>query len=117
MKKKIKKNLIGRWSFLIGIVAAVTIGIFSAQVDASTYNIVLLVLILLGIILGLFNVTNKESNQFLLAGLSLVIVSFIGKGILMIIPEVGKILSSLLVLFVPATIVVALKSVFDITKD
>ena len=117
MAKKIKLNKIGAWAFLIGIVIAVTLGAFSAQVTASAKTTVLWILVLLGIVIGLLNITNKESSRFLLASLALVIVSYFGRTILMIIPTLGSVLGSLLVLFVPATIIVALKLVFEMSKD
>ena len=117
MVKKSKANLVGSWAFLIGFVAAVTLGIFNAQVVDPTQTIVLWSLIIIGIILGLINISSKENSKFLIAGLTLVIVSYMGRGILNIIPVVGAILSALLVLFVPATIITALKSVFDMAKD
>ena len=117
MVKKIKKNSLGAWAFLIGIVIAATIGVFSAQVTGSAQEIVLWLLIFLGIIVGLLNITNKESSKFLLVVVSLVIVSYFGKTILMIIPALGNILWALLILFIPTTIIVALKSVFEMAKD
>ena len=73
--------------------------------------------VVLGIIIGLLNIVAKESSKFLLAALALVIVSFMGQSYLSIIPAVGAILNLLLVMFVPATIIVALKTVFDVSKN
>ena len=115
--KKYNQNIIGSWAFLIGFIVAVTLGVFSSQIDGGTYKLVLWTLIILGIVIGLLNITSKESSKFLIAGLVLVIVSYMGSGIITIIPMIGNILSSLLVLFVPTTIIVALKSVFEIAKD
>ena len=121
MVKKSNKNRsqikIGAWAFLIGIVVAVTLGVFSAQVNSSTKTIVLWLLILLGILIGVLNITNKESKNFLFASLALVIVSYFGGTVLNIIPVLGSVLGSLLVLFVPTTIIVALKLVFEMAKD
>jgi len=117
MAKKIKRNSLGAWAFLIGIVVAVTIGVFSAQVTGQAQEIMLWLLIFLGIIVGLLNITNKESSSFLLVVVSLVIVSYFGRTILMIIPVLGNMLWALLILFIPTTIIVALKSVFEMAKD
>lgn len=117
MAKKIKGSTIGAWAFLIGIVIAVTLGVFSAQVIGAAQEIVVWILIFLGIVIGLLNITNKESSGFLLTTLALVIVSYFGRIILMTIPTLGSVLGALLVLFVPTTIIVALKSVFEMAKD
>ena len=116
MTKK-KANPFGIWLFLIGIVVAVTVGLFTNQISDQTYKIALFVLVVLGIIIGFINVIEKEHTKFLLASLTLVIVSYMGQGVLMIIPQIGKVLGALLVLFVPTTIIVALKIMFELAKD
>ena len=115
MVKK-SKNLIGAWTFLIGVILAIVLGLFNMYLGPnSTY--ILWVLVVLGIVIGLLNITNKESSGFLLASLALVVVGYMGQGVLGIIPQIGAILSALLVLFVPATIIVALRIMFDIAKN
>ncbi len=116
MSLKAKENLLGAWAFLIGVVLAVIIGLFSSYVDISISSKASALIVILGIGVGLFNVGDKDANTFLIASLALVIVSYMGAGALVEIPQVGQILGSLLALFVPATIIVALKSVFSISK-
>ena len=117
-----RENLIGAWAFFIGIILAVLVGIFSSK-NASP--LVLGILALLGLVLGYF-VSEKDVNTFLLASVSLVITSFAGiQGLVLDAAirgiQIGRIVSSilgaLLVLFVPATIIVALKTVFAIAKN
>ena len=81
------------------------------------------ILVLLGITVGFFNVTGKDSQTFLLAGTVLVIVSRFGMdgvtGSLIgigVADAVTSIFGALIALFAPATIVVALKTVFSIAK-
>ncbi len=116
MPTKSKKNLIGAWAFLIGVILAIAIGLFSDYLSANTYKIILYILVVLGIAIGLLNITLKESSKFLLTALVLILVAYIGQSVMSIIPQIGKILGALLVLFVPATIIVSLKSIFDIAK-
>ncbi len=116
MKIKSKKNLMGAWAFLIGIILAIVLGLFSDYLGAGTYKTALVILVVLGIIVGLFNITVKESSKFLLTALVLILVAYIGQSVMSIIPQIGKILGALLVLFVPATLIVILKSIFDIAK-
>ncbi|MCX6748426.1 MAG: hypothetical protein NT076_02375 [Candidatus Pacearchaeota archaeon] len=109
-----KGNLVGAWAFLIGVILAVIIGILQLSATEGVYAIIL---IILGIIIGLLNVAGPESKEFLIAGAILVIVSGMGgQAYLSEIPFVGEIIKALVVMFVPATIVVALKSVFAIAK-
>lgn len=109
-----KKSLLGAWAFLIGVILAIIIGIIGVSSAGNTWAIVLIVL---GILVGLLNVAGAESKDFLLAGAVLVIVSSMGgQAYLDQIPYIGEIVSALVILFVPATIIVALKSVFAIAK-
>ncbi|MAH49412.1 hypothetical protein CMI37_26555 [Candidatus Pacearchaeota archaeon] len=120
---KSKENLIGAYSFLAGVILAVALGLFQG-VLGSGGNVAYLVLVILGLIVGSLNVGDKDSMTFLLASLSLVIVSAMGNDTLQfisnlspaIIPPFVNVLRALLVLFIPATIIVALKTVFSIAK-
>jgi hypothetical protein len=120
---KSRENLIGAYSFLIGVVLAVAIGIFNKYFAGTTSNVAYVILVVLGIIIGFVNVADKDSITFLLASLALVIVGGLGNNTLIFISNINPILgalsdvmSSLLVLFIPATIIVALKTVFSIAK-
>lgn len=109
-----KKNLIGAWAFLIGVILAVIFGFLAYGLWLGW------VLLVIGIVIGLLNITDAEVQPFLLAGVILVIVSYFG-GFVFGIDKLGvtylsQILSNLLMLFVPATIIVALKSVFSMAK-
>ncbi len=79
------------------------------------------ILALLGLIVGLLNVGGAETTSFLMAGTVLVIVTGLGGDSIRDVPGIGSMLSGILnaimILFVPATVVVALKSVFEIAKD
>lgn len=126
---KSKENFVGAWVFLTGVILAVIIGIWTTffipiskitQYSSPIYAI----LVILGIIVGAkINVSGRgDSQTFLVSSAVLVIVSKFGmesvSGSLIGI-GIGDLVSSvfgaLLVLFVPATIVVALKTVFSIT--
>lgn len=116
-----REHLIGAYAFLIGIVLAVAVGIFGRN---NTNPVFLGILALLGLVVGYF-VNEKNSHTFLLASVSLVLVSFAGiqgfvldaaiRGIA-IGRFVSAVLSALLVLFVPATIIVAIKTVFSLAR-
>ena len=125
---KSKENDIGARAFLIGVILAVVIGVASStliriQVIADYNDTIYAILIILGVIVGFMNVTGKDSQTFMIAGAILVIVSkfgmesisgsLIGIGISDIFSSIFR---ALLVLFVPATIIVALKTVFSIAR-
>jgi len=106
-----KGNLLGSWAFLIGVILAVVLG---ALGEINT--MVVWVLVVLGIIVGLLNIQESEVEAFLMAGAVLVIVSALGSGAMSKVALLERVLNAMLVLFVPATIVVALKSVFSLAK-
>ena len=124
-----RENYIGASAFLIGVILAVIIGISTSSFLSISFIVtyssqIYAILVLLGLFVGFFiNVSGKNSQVFLFAGMVLVIVSKFGmesvKGSLIGI-GIGEIVSAifaaLLILFVPATIVVALKTVFSIAK-
>ena len=121
MPIRARENLFGAWAFLIGVVLAMATGLLSF----GTINpIILAILAVLGLVVGFINVSDRDVSTFLMAAVSLVIVSFAGiAGISTI--EFGRIplgkyiastLGALLVLLVPATIVVAIKSLFSISQ-
>ncbi len=112
-----RSALLGSWSFLIGMVLAVLLGLGLGGAYSST---LLWVLFLLGIVVGLLNITHNETTSFLTSGTILVLVSFLGASVVesVSVPYVAmaNLLKGILTLFVPATIVVALKSVFVLAR-
>ncbi len=109
---------IGSWAFLLGVVVAIIAG--ALLPDKSTTPTVTSFLVLLGTVVGLLNVTTKETNSFLVASVSLVLVTALGgsvvSGVVSIGQYLGSMLDSILVFVVPATIVVALKSIFALAE-
>ena len=106
------KNLVGSWSFLIGIFLAMVLGL---GFTGSYQTEILWAVFLLGIVVGLLNIAVEEISGFLTSGTILVLVSFLGiqVGIFdAVAPTITNMLKGILTLFVPATIIVALKAVF-----
>jgi len=104
-------STVGSWAFVIGVIMALVLGVFGPLSTLMTT-----LLMLLGLIVGFLNVTQRESKTFLLAAVSLVIVSNFGRTSLETIEVLVNMLNALMVLFVPATIIVALKTVFVAAK-
>ena len=122
-----RENTIGAWAFLIGVILAILIGLSAKMISIpalTKYSTQMyVVLLLLGIIVGYMNANGKDTQTFLIAGTVLIIASKFGMdavtGSLIGFPvaeTVKTVFSALLTLFVPATIIVALKTVFSIAK-
>ena len=101
----------GGWAFIIGVVIAVLVGLFGGL---SSW---LWALVIIGLIVGLLNVSGGESTDFLLAAVSLVIVTALGSNVMSSIPVLETILNAITALVVPATVIVALKSVYTLAKN
>ena len=109
--------VLGSWAFLIGLVLAVLLGFGLTGPYAAT---MVWVVFLLGIVVGLLNITHDEVTAFMTSGTVLVLVSFLGANVVqsanISIPYLGNILNGILTLFVPATMIVALRSVFVLAR-
>ncbi len=113
MPKKKNENVIGAWAFLAGVVLAVIVGLLAINPTVGNWAIAL---VLIGIVIGLLNVSEKQTKEFMLAGTVLVIVSYFGGEGLEAVAYLNEMLTALVVLFAPATIVAALKTVFAIAN-
>ena len=112
VKKTRGIDFLGKWAFLIGVLLAIIIGLFNAVSGTGA-----IILALIGLIVGLLNVGGEEVMPFLMSGAVLIIASAFGGGVMSTIPYAGSIFSALLVVFVPATIIVAIKNVFNLAKN
>jgi hypothetical protein len=113
MAKGGKRNIIGSWAFLIGVVLAIILGAIG-QADGT----ILTVLMLIGLIVGLLNITEDEVSTFLISGAVLIIAAEFGGRSLQAAPDaINGIFQALLAIFVPATIIVAIKNVFNLARD
>ncbi len=115
--------------FIIGIVIAIVLGIFSSQIDNIplnvfiTYNlliknIVLALLFITGIIVGIFNTNEEHAPRVLLASLAILVVTYIGTSVtssfgkaILIGPVTSSILESILIVFIPFSIILCLRLV------
>jgi len=104
------RQTIGKWAFIVGLVIAVLAGLLF-QPEGAIW-----VLAILGVVVGLLNVAAEETRSFLLAAIALTLSATA----LNTLPVVGTALSLILpfvVAFVAgATIVVALKELYQTAR-
>jgi len=113
---------IGEWSFVAGVILAIAVGIFSVSLGSWAGNLTLL-LVVLGLIVGFLNITEKETTPFLVAAAALMLtatsvttLNSIDLGV-----SLGKylagIVSQIAVFVAPAAVIVALKAIQALAKD
>ncbi|MBI5389220.1 hypothetical protein HZB01_02465 [Candidatus Woesearchaeota archaeon] len=109
-------GFVGRVAFIVGVVLAVVSGVFGA---GNSY--VISALVVLGLIVGFLNVTEQETNTFILTTVALVIVSNMAGSYLGKVDVVGAyfdgIFGAIITFITPATIVVGLKTIYALAKD
>ena len=97
------RQTIGKWAFIVGLVIAVLAGLFF-QSEGATW-----ILAILGVIVGLLNVAVVETRGFLLASIALML-SATALNTLPVLPFVVAFVAG-------ATLVVALKELFQIARS
>lgn len=106
---------IGSWSFIVGVFLAVVMAFFRPTVAAVT------ALIILGTVVGFLNISGEKAMTFLMASVSLVIISALGGGAFSSAALVGelmeKALGNLIVFVVPASLIVAMRAVLTIAYN
>ena len=106
---------VGNYSFIIGVIIAIVLGIVS--LGAAT-PILASLLVILGLIVGFLNVTGGETQEFLIVAIILIIVAGMGgagatlEGVEIIGDYLVGIFTQILAFVVPATVVVALKDIW-----
>ena len=117
------KKQIGNYSFIVGVVFALVLGLASDQLVAYK-SWVWSVLVVLGLVVGFLNVSGKETKDFLMVTVALVVVAFAANSQISSwssVEVIGKYLSglfnSLMAFVVPASIVVALKEVWQMARE
>jgi hypothetical protein len=112
---KIELHKVAHYTFFVGLLIAVIAGffrnIFSPEVLVTT-------LVILGFIVGLFNLTAKETTPFLMAAIALMLAGIVNLGL---IPGIGlylrSILSNIVVFVVPGAIIVGMKAIWKLASD
>ncbi|MBI2651929.1 hypothetical protein HYX00_00565 [Candidatus Woesearchaeota archaeon] len=113
---------IGNYSFIIGVIIAIVLGLAAPKLGNATAWLWSL-LVVLGLVVGFLNVSGKETKEFLWVTVALVVVAFAGsaqintwKDVQWIGPFLKGVFDSILAFVVPASVIVALKDVWELAK-
>lgn len=114
---------IGHYAFLVGVLLALVMALFSTTLNEQTQSILLLVLVVLGVIVGFLNVTSKEMTEFLVAAIALIVIAPVSSTLVVIdkfIAGLGTLLQSVLsfiaIFVAPAALIVALKAIIELAE-
>ena len=106
-----KLDLVGKWAFIVGLVLAVVVGyIFQAEW-------VIWVLAVLGVIVGLLNVTREDTERFLLAAIALALSVTALSTVPVLGLSITNILGYVAAFVAGAMVVVALKVLFQTARS
>lgn len=97
----------GRWLFIAGLVIAVLAGLF------LQFSWVTWVLAILGVIVGFLNIASKETQQFLLASVALLLSATAVQSVPFVGDMATNILAFVATFISGAMLVVALKALFE----
>lgn len=101
---------LGKYAFLAGVGLAIVLAFVSIP---NGY----LILSVLGLVVGFLNITSDETQGFLIAAIALMLTATS----IRVLPGVGELLgemaSNLSAFVAPAALLVALKSLFESSKD
>src|SRR3989338_6789199 len=124
---KMKNTKTGEWAYLVSVVIAVLAGIGAAAgFGASSWVAVLLVI--LGAVVGLLNISEKETTSFLVATIALIVAS-LGATVsglagafspLNVVPGLGTLINAIVaniaIFAAPAAVIVAVKAVMNLAS-
>jgi hypothetical protein len=112
-KKELHK--IAHYAFFAGLVISILAGLFR---DLISVEVLMTTLVILGTVVGLFNLTAKETTPFLVACIALMLAGIVNLGL---IPSIGlylrSMLSNIVVFVVPAAFIVGMKSIWRMASD
>ncbi len=113
---------IGNYSFIIGVIVAVVLGLAAPQLGTAAAWLWSL-MVVLGLIVGFLNISGKETKEFLWVTVALVVVSYAGsaqidkwQNVQFIGPYLSGIFNSILAFVIPASVIVGLRNVWEMAR-
>ena len=113
---------VGKYSFIAGVVIAILLGLAIPALSAAK-GWLYTILVLLGLVVGFLNVSGKETKDFLLVTVALVVVAYAAgaqisswEGVQFVGKYLTGIFGNIVAFVVPASVIVALKETWDLAK-
>ena len=121
--KKIEYD-VGKLSFVLGLILAIIVGVLLGLSNAKLsvgVGIAYSIIFVMGLIVGILNITVKEVNEFLIAVIAFLVAAGINVYVIKLTLErfgglIDQVFNAIAVFVAPAALVVALKAMFDMAK-
>lgn len=104
-----RESRIGHWVFLAGFVVAIIAGL----VPKLQTDVVMWLLVVAGFIVGILNITAKESQEFLVASVALVVAA---SSAIAVLPILTAVLKNIILFVFPAALFVAVKVIWELAS-
>jgi len=112
---------IGVWSYVGGLLIAVLIALMTTWSGAGIGPLSVLILAVLGVIVGLLNVTEGEVQLFLVASIAFVVAAVSMGSVFAVLGDAFNgaqtFMNAIVVFTAPGALVVAFKALYNIAKD
>lgn len=102
-------QIFGSWAFVVGLIIAVVFGFF----DFGIGSWIVWILAVLGVIVGLINVTQHEARLYLVAALAFM---FSAWSLTNIFGMITGVLNNVITFVAPSAAVVAFRALYDLAK-
>ncbi|MBU0456645.1 MAG: hypothetical protein ABH824_05595 [Nanoarchaeota archaeon] len=121
-KEKLELHRLAHYAFFAGIALAIIIGIFHKVFDSllgvEASRVYVTTFVFLGTIVGLFNLTAKETIPFLTAAVALMLAGIVNLNLVYGVGDVLRpSLSNIVVFVVPGAIIVGMKTIWRLASD
>lgn len=108
-------TLLGRWAFIIGLIISILLGFV-------TFGYSSLILVILGLIVGFLNISDKEATHYLIAVIALMVIGVAGLQALSLFGTalytwIQTVLTSFITFVAASGVVVAIKELFYMGKQ
>jgi hypothetical protein len=102
----------GHWAFLSGVVLALIAGFVpQLQIPMTTW-----ILVLLGLVVGFLNITARETQEFLIACVAVLIAAGTASNIITLGFVVSTMLGNVVTFVFPAALIVAFKAIWELAS-
>ena len=119
---QMEAHRLAHYAFFVGIALAILVGVFHTVFDSllgvEASRVYVTTFVLLGTLVGFFNLTAKETQPFLMAAVALMLAGIVNLNLVYGIGDILRpSLSNIVVFVVPGAIIVGMKAIWRLASD